>query len=77
MDRAGSVKASGFFYAVYLTAMIYKTLKFTIQSFSRYRKWVIRSGFSDLYSINGQNTSMADFVCSKSAGNFTSSTAGN
>ena len=30
MDKAGSVKASGFFYAGYLTAMIYKTLRFTI-----------------------------------------------
>ena len=77
MDKAGSVKASGFFYAGYLAAMIYKTLKFTIQSFSLYRKWVIRSRFSDLYSINGQNASMADFVCRNSASNFTSSTAGN
>ena len=29
MDKAGSVKASGFFYAGYLTAMICKTLRFT------------------------------------------------
>ena len=77
MDRAGSVKASGFFYAGYLTAMIYKTLRFTIQSFSRYRKWVIRSRFAGLNSINGQNASMADFDCRISASNFTSSTAGN
>ena len=64
-------------YIIDLISKKYSNTTLTIKSVIHYRKWVIRSKFSDLYSINGQNASMADFVCSKSAGNFTSSTAGN